>query len=353
MICQVSEVEAALQRLAASGDELVPNVMLGQIDSWLARPAWLYEGVGFLIDTPDLPAAVRVRDKARVLGNLLLRLDFHELVDLFFGAMQWPMGRLGGLLCTYAPDLGAAVDALVELNRISNPHVKIHDVAQDGARRLEIQAPDLGPIELAAALGFAFQMHRFLHSRAGTSQGRIELGFTWSGPVNTERLPTVERADLRLGAPANSVAYPLAWNALRNPMYDGAHWDMGLRMSRGEAARLREQSVIALVRRTVKHSIGNERRPPSIRDVAIYLGKSVRSLERDLADAGTTFRAIVEDERKQFAAAMLSEPHRSIQEISDLLGYADRTSFTRSFRAWFKVPPAAFRFQLSAGPQAS
>lgn len=350
---QAGEADAIQRRLGALGDEFVPILVLRQIDAWLSRPAWLYQGAEFLLEAPDLPPSILLRHKVRILHNLLASHDLHALVDLFWRAMQWPMGRVGGLIAGYSPDLGTAVDALLDVARISNPHLGVADGVEAGTRRLQLQPTvDLGPVELVVALSFAFQMHRVLTSRAGPCPGHVELSFTWPGPEDPARLPAPERAVLRFGTPSNTVAYPADWDRLRNPMHDPVLWEMGLRMARAEATKLREQSVVSQVRQAVARSLRDDQRPPSVREVAASLGKSIRSLERSLTEAGTMFRAIVEEERKQIAAAMLSEADRSIQEISDSLGFSDRTSFTRSFRTWFSVPPAAFRMQLAAGRRA-
>lgn len=345
-----AEVDAAIAGLGAAGDQLVPSAAIRKLDAWLGRPAWLLDGSEISGEEPDLPEFLSLRDSVRIKGNLLIHLGFSDLAALLVRAIQAPTGRMAGLLTAFAPDLGAGVDAIVELTRLNNPHLIVESRVEGESRTVELRSNvDLGPASLVVALNLAVQMHRFLESRSAPTPGEVELSFVWTGPDDPDQVPGIPGAIFRFGRPADAVTYPRSWDRQRNPMHDPLLWNMALRMAREQGARMREAAVVSQVRRLVAEAIEAEQRPPSLRDVASSLGKSVRGLERNLTKSGATFRTIVEEERKRLAAAMLSDPSRTIQEISDLLGFSDRTSFTRSFRTWFNVPPAAFRLQHQDG----
>jgi len=70
---------------------------------------------------------------------------------------------------------------------------------------------------------------------------------------------------------------------------------------------------------------------------------SERSLQRRLAEAGTSFGRVVEDVRFDAACRLLGDPARKIVEISADLGYTDSANFTRAFRRWSGLSPQAFR----------
>lgn len=342
-----AELDAAVAGLGALGDHFVPTGAILRLDAWLGRPQWLFEGVTTPLGEGDLPAKLPLRDDLRITGNLLINLGFNGLVTLFDRATQWPMGRLTSLLSGFAPSLGAAVDAVLELGVASNPHLEITSRVEGQFRTLELRArSDLGPAGIVVALTFALQTHRMLEARPVWTEGPVQIGFAWDGPEDLSQVPVVAGATFHFGRTANTITYPCAWDAQRNPMHDPLIWAMALRMAEEQTAARREPEVVAQVRVIVAQAFQIDQRPPSLREVASRLGKSVRSLERNLTQAGATYRVIVEAERKRLAAALLSDKGRSIQEISDLLGFSDRTSFTRSFRTWFNVPPAAFRQQL-------
>jgi AraC-like DNA-binding protein len=75
---------------------------------------------------------------------------------------------------------------------------------------------------------------------------------------------------------------------------------------------------------------------------------SERSLGRLLAAGGTSFQAIIDDERRSRAAQMINDPAVSLAEIAEALGFPDVSSFGRSFRRWFGQTPGQFRRRRSA-----
>jgi AraC-like DNA-binding protein len=70
-------------------------------------------------------------------------------------------------------------------------------------------------------------------------------------------------------------------------------------------------------------------------DVASALGVSQRTLARRLGAAQTTFRALLDDELKRRAAALLLDRSLRRDEIAERLGYVEPTSFSRACRRWF------------------
>ena len=72
-----------------------------------------------------------------------------------------------------------------------------------------------------------------------------------------------------------------------------------------------------------------------------------RSLRRKLEEEGTSFRDIVEAERRQLAMQLLQGTQMKLDEIALQLGYGDTASFTRAFRRWLGQAPGEYR-KLSA-----
>mgnify|MGYP001026937951 CR=1 FL=1 len=68
--------------------------------------------------------------------------------------------------------------------------------------------------------------------------------------------------------------------------------------------------------------------------VARSLSMSKRTLERRLAEQGSSFTKIVRDCRTQVADHYLCQTHLSLTEIGFLLGYRDINSFYRAFKSW-------------------
>lgn len=75
--------------------------------------------------------------------------------------------------------------------------------------------------------------------------------------------------------------------------------------------------------------------------VAKRCGISERTLRRRLADAGTTYRALLDDVREEHALSWLSEG-QPVTRVAQRLGFSDATSFARAFRRWTGRLPHSF-----------
>jgi AraC-like DNA-binding protein len=82
---------------------------------------------------------------------------------------------------------------------------------------------------------------------------------------------------------------------------------------------------------------------PDIHLTADALGMSVRTLQRQLAAAGSKHGALVGRVRFATAAALLEETDTKVLDIALDLGYSDHAHFTRAFRRWAGCSPQAYR----------
>ena len=83
-------------------------------------------------------------------------------------------------------------------------------------------------------------------------------------------------------------------------------------------------------------------------DVARALGMSVRSLQRALQGAGTSFSDQLDAVRRTRALALLRRRELSVAEVAFALGYADPRAFYRSFKRWTGQTPQKYRASASA-----
>jgi AraC-like DNA-binding protein len=91
-------------------------------------------------------------------------------------------------------------------------------------------------------------------------------------------------------------------------------------------------------------------RTPTQEEVAHEFHVSVRTLRRQLANEGTTFRAMVEQTRQGLAEELLATGRLTVEQVADRVGYAEASSFVHAFRRWNGVAPRRWaREQASAG----
>lgn len=87
----------------------------------------------------------------------------------------------------------------------------------------------------------------------------------------------------------------------------------------------------------------------TLNEMACELALSPRSLRRKLEQEGTSFREIVEDERKQLAIQLLKNTSMKLDELAAHLGYMDAGGFARAFRRWMNCSPSDYRESKSGG----
>jgi AraC-like DNA-binding protein len=81
----------------------------------------------------------------------------------------------------------------------------------------------------------------------------------------------------------------------------------------------------------------------NIDDAARDLSVSARTLQRRLAEEGTSFHDLLREVRLKLSQHYLTRTALSIAEIAFLLGYAEQNSFYRSFRDWTGLTPEQAR----------
>lgn len=93
----------------------------------------------------------------------------------------------------------------------------------------------------------------------------------------------------------------------------------------------KSNEFVETVRRILVNSLGNF---PSSREVAQTLGMSRSSFFRRLKEENTSFQTIRNEIRTEIAVNYLSETSLSIDQISDLIGFSEPTTFRSAFKKW-------------------
>jgi len=171
-----------------------------------------------------------------------------------------------------------------------------------------------------------------------------EVHLPHRAPADTERHETFFRA-------------PIRWEASRIELhFDPAILDLPLARAHPELFRYLERraealrdelppsSIRARVRSLVERSLASG--DPRVEVIAHELAMSPRTLQRRLADEGTTFAALLDEVRRERAELLLRDPRLAVSEVAFVLGYSEPAAFFRSFRRWTGTTPKAYRATL-------
>jgi len=114
-----------------------------------------------------------------------------------------------------------------------------------------------------------------------------------------------------------------------------------------EASALRDREVapqdLVSSLRAALHAMLAPSGPPPVEQAARLVGLSRRTLQRQLANEGTSYSEVLADLRSQLAVELVSDTDLRLHEITRELGYTDPAHFTRAFRRWTGSTPGAYR----------
>jgi AraC-like DNA-binding protein len=152
-----------------------------------------------------------------------------------------------------------------------------------------------------------------------------------------ELVPVVNRefgrAHTRLHVPRAMFEEPL-------PQADSRTLEMCIAQCDVLMQRIEQRrGITAVVRSKLFRESG---RFPALSDVAAELDVHPRTLRRQLADEGTSFRELLNEARSTLAVDLLCNVGLTVDEVSKRLGYTDTSTFCHAFKRWHGVPPSAY-----------
>lgn len=174
----------------------------------------------------------------------------------------------------------------------------------------------------------------------------LRLEYQGRDPGHAQRIEALCGIAPRYGAARNAVVLRRGDAELPLPMYD-AHL---VRLLEDQCrAQLERRQVAGLAGQVRQLILGPLGLVASLEDVAQQLAMAPRSLRRRLEEEGTSFRDLVDAERRQLATRLLEGTQMKLDEMALQLGYSDTASFARAFRRWFGQAPGEHRRALRAG----
>lgn len=284
---------------------------------------------------PFQSAAQLLHDAARACG----REDFGLLVG-----QRFDFGGLGllTLLMQRAPTVG---DALRSLER----HLHLHD---RGAV-VYLRAPEAGTVAIGYAVhdaatpgvGLVYDLSLLigvvmLRALCGPQWRPLEVRLPHGRPRSTLPWRRCFGARVQFNATAAEIWFSASVLAKRPPQADPAQQVELLRVAQrtaaeqalplAERARHVARALVMTGALTADH-------------VAKALSMHPRTLRRNLVASGTSLKGVAAGARFDVARQLLSETSVPLEEIADVLGYAEPSSFVRAFRGWANCPPGQWR----------
>lgn len=272
-------------------------------------------------------------------------------------AQATPPRSLGALSfgARFARDLRQLMDVLVRFGRVALSNtVKIDYLPTEdpASRAISFQNPGLrGPYGMAMPDMRVASAFRYMHLDFGLDMEslteKVVFGYEAFGPRQAYEDYYQVPVEFDPDAQEPFVALYFLPGALDQPL---AQSDEGVftfvrQQLRGQYERLFQTNPLEDVRDAIERNAGVG--DYSAEGVARALGKSLRSLQRDLQGHGASLRDLIEAERVANARRLLTREDLSLTQIAEQLDYSSASTFRRAFKRSVGVTPAEYRASLN------
>ncbi len=167
-----------------------------------------------------------------------------------------------------------------------------------------------------------------------------EVWFSHGRPKDIRPYQQWFHSDLRFDADRTAMMFPKTWLDRALPGSDPRR-HRALQCEIAARALLTPDDHAEQIRRALRAMVPSGLASEAM--VSRLLAIPARTLRRYLAAQGTSFRELLEEVRYEIARQLLADTDLSTAEIAHVLHYADASAFTRAFRRWTNLPPAAWR----------
>jgi AraC-like DNA-binding protein len=262
-------------------------------------------------------------------------------LGVYFGLrMQVTSHGYLGFAAMAASTLGEAIALAARFAPMITGALSLRVTREGSTAALVIdEAADFGPARDAVLLALLVGLWRMGCALTGRElEGSADLAFP--EPAYVARLKTALPA-ARFGRPNHRLVFDAS--TLEAPLLtaDPAALELAREQcERAVEALAAEGRVAGRTRALIARPGGGFR---TLDEVARAQGVSPRTLKRRLAAGGASYSALLDDARRERAEAMLRAEGSAIESVAEALGYSDAANFTRAFRRWTGVTPAAYR----------
>lgn len=276
---------------------------------------------------PDLGLRVAARQDVSLLGPLALAIQ-------------------------NAPTIGEAMEATSRYLFVHAPGMRIWlQPDPDGVRGVEALRYDVTPAGISPprqgtdlSLG---SLHRAIRSLAGGSYGLRTVDLPHQPLAPRAVYEEFFGAQVRFGRPSALLRLPSSLGDLPLTVHDETVRQMALDF----LARQTPAGDVLVAARTqgaLQQLLGTS--PAGIAAVGRLLDLHPRTLQRRLADEGTTFAAVLDDVRRTAARQYLVGTDLPLTQVAGLLGFSEQAVLTRACRRWWGVTPRELRRRGTGAP---
>ncbi|TWT09672.1 AraC family transcriptional regulator [Reyranella sp. CPCC 100927] len=302
------------------------------------------------LDRAELTADIRGIEQGRISTTARIEIQLSRLIwrravqmtdDPLLGlkvGSQLPTqaGNVVSVIRAHSPTFGDFIQSLLRYQSLLSEGgrwLALRPVAQ-GVRLTYRQAPSAIAMEPQ-------QIDSAVASLVAYGPRALSVRLTGRGNQDPAAFSAMLGCPVTLGGAQASVDYAHATMTQPTSGADPALLSLNMAYAESLLAAHRTMDALCGNVRVAIERLGP--RHATIDSVARHIGCSPRTLQRRLAAAGSSFKAIFDGHRMEEAHILLSKSAASVAQISERLGYSEASAFSRAVTAWWGVSPRQLR----------
>ncbi len=274
-------------------------------------------------------------------GAAMQELD-DEALGAFSRRLPWGSYGMVARAALASPDLGVALKRWCRYHGLLADDIVLELAASGAEAAITIEERrDLGEAREFCLVHVLRNVHGLA---CWYVDSRIPLGeacFPFAAPPHSSAYPLMFPGPVRFGAPRAAIRFDARYLAL--PLRRD---EKALRQMLQRAVPLmvlqyrRDRLLVQQVRQALA---AHPQRTHGADGLASLLHVSVRTLHRQLREAGASLQGLKDDVRRERARDLLWRSDIPLKQVAEAIGFRNEKSFIRAFRQWTGQSPAEFR----------
>ena len=260
------------------------------------------------------------------------------------------LGTLGplSLVLREEPTLRAALDLLIRHARVYNEalHMRLRDDGELTTVALWLEFGEPAPTAQASDLVMGALLG-IIRALVGAAWMPLSVSFAHGAPDDASAYHRVCGPDVRFAARHTALVFPTDRSDTPVLTSDASLRPYAQEYLRRVVVSGRAETATAQAAEAIEFLLPLGR--CSLEQVSRHLGLRPRDLQRRLEEQGTSFQAVVHAERMRLAERNLPNTRFTMTEISQILGFAAPSAFSRWFSQHFGSSPSEWRSAARSG----
>lgn len=239
--------------------------------------------------------------------------------------------------------LRTALERLIRFHRVVSD-IHFAELSDDTAKRtLSFTLTDrdndifFHPLEDAAIALFMSILRMNYHQELAP----VAVTFRHGCPECVSRYYEFFKSPVHFDAPVTSLTLSLDVVDMTLPSGNEELAAVNEQLMTGYLDTLDDEGLITKIKRIIVEHLpsGNA----TVETAAAQLYISTRTLQRQLHQEGTSFFTLLNETRQKLASQYVRDKNMDLTEVAFLLGFAELSTFSRSFKRWTGTPPIQYR----------